>query len=198
MGLENTWLTMVLFMYQCRKLALEVSRAAWNILPWFGTLCSMPNGKAWFFCSSWVWLDLANAYGSVPHALIKFSMEFFHLPGKFMKYVMQYYYSFKMWFTTGQYTTKWPLQPAQCSNLEHVHRNTWKIFTRKAASFEQLEVGIPICMGCTISLILFVMAMETVIRGAKNYGRGVELSPGKHIHTGKLAPYKIRNFALAE
>ncbi len=32
-----------------------------------------------------------------------------------------------------------PIQPAflviPCSNLEHVHRNTWKILTRKAVSF---------------------------------------------------------------
>ena len=34
------------------------------------------------------------------------------------------------------------IQPAflviPCSNLEHVHRNTWKILTRKAVSFEEL------------------------------------------------------------
>ncbi len=33
-----------------------------------------------------------------------------------------------------------PIQPAflvkRSSNLEHLHRNTWKILTRKAASFE--------------------------------------------------------------
>ena len=27
-----------------------------------------------------VWLDLANAYGSVPHQLIEFALDFFHVP----------------------------------------------------------------------------------------------------------------------
>lgn len=27
-----------------------------------------------------VWLDLANAYGSVPHQLINFALNFFHIP----------------------------------------------------------------------------------------------------------------------
>ena len=95
-----------------------------------------------------VWLDLANAYGSVPHALIEFAMEFFHIPVKFRNYVMQYYNTFKMRFTTSEYTTSW----------------------------QDLQVGIP--MGCTISPILFVMAMEVITKGARNYGRGVELIPG--------------------
>ena len=29
-----------------------------------------------------VWLDLANAYGSVPHSCIKFALKFFHIPKK--------------------------------------------------------------------------------------------------------------------
>ena len=29
-----------------------------------------------------IWLDLANAYGAVPHRLIHFSVEFFHVPEK--------------------------------------------------------------------------------------------------------------------
>lgn len=27
-----------------------------------------------------VWLDLENAYGSVPHQLISFALDFFHVP----------------------------------------------------------------------------------------------------------------------
>ena len=74
-----------------------------------------------------IWLDLANAYGSVPHALIKYSLEFFHVPGKLKLYLMQYYDGFRMRFTTRSYKTRW----------------------------QELEVGIP--MGCTISPILFAM-----------------------------------------
>ncbi|XP_072047083.1 uncharacterized protein [Amphiura filiformis] len=37
-----------------------------------------------------VWLDLANAYGSVPHALIEFAMEFMWIPEKVRSFIMQY------------------------------------------------------------------------------------------------------------
>ncbi len=95
-----------------------------------------------------VWLDLANAYGSVPHKLIEFAMEFFYIPQKLINYLMKYYELFQMRFTTTAYTTGW----------------------------QDLQVGIP--MGCTVSPVLFVMAMEIITRGAMNYGRGVEISPG--------------------
>ncbi len=54
-----------------------------------------------------VWLDLANAYGSVPHALIQFAIEFLWVPEKVRNYIMQYYSNFQMRFTTTQYTTSW-------------------------------------------------------------------------------------------
>ena len=50
-----------------------------------------------------IWLDLANAYGSVPHVLIKYSLEFFHVPEKLKLYLMQYYDGFRMRFTTRSY-----------------------------------------------------------------------------------------------
>ena len=52
-----------------------------------------------------VWLDLANAYGSVPHVLIEFAMDFLWIPPKVARFVMQYYQDFKMRFSTQQYTT---------------------------------------------------------------------------------------------
>ena len=39
--------------------------------------------------------------------------------------------------TTNAIQTAFPVKP--CSNLEHVHRNTWKILTRKAASFAWVD-----------------------------------------------------------
>ena len=92
-----------------------------------------------------VWLDLANAYGSVPHALIEFAMEFFWIPEKVRNFIMQYYGDFRMRFSTDQYTTSW----------------------------QKLEVGIP--MGCAISPILFVLAMEVITRAAERAGPGVAL-----------------------
>ena len=98
-----------------------------------------------------VWLDLANAYGSVPHALIEFAMEFMWIPEKVRSFIMQYYSDFRMRFSTTQYTTTW----------------------------QRLEVGIP--MGCTISPILFVLAMEVVIRAAEKAGPGVELGGAEEL-----------------
>ena len=54
-----------------------------------------------------VWLDLANAYGSVPHALIAFAVEFYWIPEKLINYIMQYYSNFQMRFTTKQYISNW-------------------------------------------------------------------------------------------
>ena len=98
-----------------------------------------------------VWLDLANAYGSVPHQLIATSLEFFHVPQKVRSLLKTYYDSFVMRFSVSGYTTSW--QP--------------------------LEMGIP--MGCSISPLLFVLAMEMVLRGAEDAGEGVALAPNQVI-----------------
>ena len=74
-----------------------------------------------------VWLDLANAYGSVPHALIEFATEILWIPEKVRNFIMQYYSDFHMRFTTNQLTTSW----------------------------QSLDVGIP--MGCAIVLFVLAM-----------------------------------------
>ena len=38
-----------------------------------------------------IWLDLANAYGSVPHLLIKLALTKFHIPDKLSDMLMQYF-----------------------------------------------------------------------------------------------------------
>ena len=83
-----------------------------------------------------VWLDLANAYGSVPHAILMKAMDFFYVPVKVKNLMMCYYDKFKMRFTTQTFTTDW-------------HR---------------LEVGI--AAGCTISVIWFIAVMEMILRSA--------------------------------
>ena len=98
-----------------------------------------------------VWLDLANAYGSVPHALIEYAMAFFWIPESVKNYVMKYYEEFQMRFSTGEYTTRWV----------------------------DLEVGIP--MGCTISPILFVLAMEIITKAAERSGPGISFSEGEEL-----------------
>lgn len=81
-----------------------------------------------------VWLDLANAYGSVPHKVLFKAMDHFYIPNKVQKIMKDYYGTFKMRFTTKSFTTSW-------------HR---------------LEVGI--AAGCTISVIWFILVMEMILR----------------------------------
>ena len=90
-----------------------------------------------------VWLDLANAYGSVPHVLIEQAMEFFWIPEPVRAMVRMYYDKFKMRYTTGSFTTEW----------------------------QRLEVGI--AAGCTISVILFVLVMEMILKACKCDGAEV-------------------------
>ncbi len=98
-----------------------------------------------------VWLDLANAYGSVPHKAILAALRHFWVPNKVIDIINLYYNKFQMRFTTRQYTTAW--QP--------------------------LKVGIP--MGCAISPLLFVIAMEMVMRSVSHLARGVALAPNQHL-----------------
>ena len=81
-----------------------------------------------------VWLDLANAYGSVPHELLMKAMDFFYIPKKIKTVMKNYYDNFRMRFTTENFTTDW-------------HR---------------LEIGI--AAGCTISVIWFILVMEMILR----------------------------------
>ena len=96
-------------------------------------------------------LDLANAYnyGSVPHKLIEKAVDFFYVPDRLSNFIMKYYGALQMRFSTFLYTARW--QP--------------------------LEDGIP--MGCSISPLLFVLAMETVLREAKRFAQGVEAADGQ-------------------
>ena len=84
-----------------------------------------------------VWLDLASAYGSVPHVLIEKAMRVCWIPEKVINLTRISHEQFFMRFTTPSYTTNW----------------------------QSLEVGIP--MGCVVSPLLFVMAMELIDRAAK-------------------------------
>ena len=102
-----------------------------------------------------VWLDLANAYGSVPHQMIQLALRMYHVPESIQVMLEDYFSGFRMRFTTSSYTTDWI----------------------------NLEIGI--AMGCTISPILFVMAMEVILKAAEgsagpaNLGDGCYMPPLK-------------------
>ena len=85
-----------------------------------------------------IWLDLANAYGSVPHYLIRMAFDFFNFPSKVGEIIMKYFISAFMKFIFKDYTTKW----------------------------QALEIVIMMC--CVIFPLLFVLALELILRGAVN------------------------------
>ncbi|XP_076155564.1 uncharacterized protein LOC143138951 [Alosa pseudoharengus] len=95
-----------------------------------------------------VWLDLANAYGSMPHSLINKAMEQYHIPDKIRQMINSYLGSFKLRFQTAKFTTTW--QP--------------------------LEKGI--VTGCTVSPILFIMGMNLLITTAAAEAKGPVTAAG--------------------
>ncbi|XP_060082190.1 uncharacterized protein LOC132561508 [Ylistrum balloti] len=98
-----------------------------------------------------VWLDLANAYGSVPHQLIFKALEHYHIPDHIQKIVKSYFSNIRLRFTVREITTSW----------------------------QTLEKGI--VTGCTISVILFVMGMNLIIKAADRETRGPKTSSGVRV-----------------
>ncbi len=98
-----------------------------------------------------IWLDLANAYGSVPHLLIAYGLEFFYIPDNIRTMIMNYFQDMHMCFALKKVTTGW----------------------------QQLEVEI--AMGCSISPILFVAAFEVILIGARQVVGGVRLPAGQRL-----------------
>ncbi len=100
-----------------------------------------------------IFLDLANAFGSVPHNLLWESFNFFHVPSSVTSLVKAYFEDLQLCFTTADFTTSW----------------------------QHIEVGI--MAGCTISPLAFTMAMEVIIRasrwvvGGERTKNGIRLPP---------------------
>ncbi|XP_052236077.1 uncharacterized protein LOC127847893 [Dreissena polymorpha] len=89
-----------------------------------------------------VWLDLANAYGTVPHQVIEFALKHHHVPEHIQSIVRSYYRNINMRFTTKNFTTSWI----------------------------QLQKGI--VTGCTVSVVLFIAAMNLIIKAGDRESRG--------------------------
>lgn len=100
-----------------------------------------------------IWLDLANAYGSVPHQLISYALEFFHMRPCIKNLVSLYFSNLQMCFELQGFMTWW----------------------------QHLEVGI--AMGCAISPILFVAAFEVILIGARQIVGGIKLPSGQRLPT---------------
>ena len=95
-----------------------------------------------------IWIDLANAYGTIPHKLLELTLLRYHVPVKIRELLKHYYTKFKMRFSTGDYTTSW----------------------------QYLEIGI--ITGCTISAIIFAAAVNLLIKSTENMKRGVVSASG--------------------
>ena len=112
---------------------LEHSQMIWN------SILSTKRDKTELLV---IWLDLANAYSSVPHHLIRMALDFFNFPSKVGE-IMKYFNSAYLKFAVKDYTTKWQ------------------------------ALKIDIMIGCDISPLLFVLAMELILRDAANTSKGV-------------------------
>ena len=95
-----------------------------------------------------VWLDLANAYGSIPHQLIKVALQHYHIPDHASKLITSYFSNIHLRFSTESFETDW------------------------------IELQKGIVTGCTISVILFIMGMNLIIKAAERETRGPKTSTG--------------------
>lgn len=95
-----------------------------------------------------LWLDLANTYGSTPHKLVEVTLERHHVPDNIKALIMDYYNNFNLRFTSSTVTSE---------------RN-------------QLEKRI--LTGCTISVMLFALAMNMLVKSAKPECRGPKTKSG--------------------
>ena len=51
-----------------------------------------------------LWLDRANAYGSIPHKLVEEALNQHHIPGKLRDLILDYYNSFSLRVSSGSTT----------------------------------------------------------------------------------------------
>ena len=79
------------------------------------------------------WLDIANAYGSLPHWLILSSLRRAHVPEEMCTLIAEYYSDVKIRFSTKEFTTEW----------------------------QKVEKGI--ITGCMLSVIIFALAISILI-----------------------------------
>ncbi|RXN24418.1 reverse transcriptase [Labeo rohita] len=93
-------------------------------------------------------MPTANAYGSIPHALIHAALDHYLIPQHIKGMIISYFGGIQLRFKTGHFTTQW----------------------------QNLEKGI--VTGCTISPILFIMGMNLIIAAAGKEARGPKMQSG--------------------
>ena len=102
------------------------------------------------------WLDIANAYGSIPHNVISAALEAAHVPEKTRDLIASYYSDVKIRFTTKHFTTEW----------------------------QRLEKGI--ITGCTLSVILFSLTMCWLVESVRDVTKGPCTTSGQRQGNSRL------------
>ena len=103
-----------------------------------------------------VWLDIANAYGTIPHSMIMQSLRKAHVPEEVCELVESYYSDVAIRFTTMNFTTEW----------------------------QKVEQGI--ITGCTLSVILFALAMTLLVASCKKETKGPKTETGQRQENSRL------------
>ena len=96
-----------------------------------------------------VWLDIANAYGSIAHKLLQLALERIHIPEAVRELVTSYYDKVEIRFTTKKFTPNW----------------------------QRVERGI--ITGCTLSVILFALSMTMLLSSTKKEAKGPKTLSGQ-------------------
>ena len=102
------------------------------------------------------WLDIRNAYGSIPHKVIKLALERTHLPPEVINLIGSYYSDVQIRFTTKNFTTNW----------------------------QKVEKGI--ITGCTLSVILFALTMTMIVMSTKKETKGPVVKSGQQQENSRL------------
>ncbi|KAJ3582644.1 hypothetical protein NHX12_000397 [Muraenolepis orangiensis] len=96
-----------------------------------------------------LWLDLENAFGSIPHKLVQFTLTKHHVPSRCRDLIADYYSNFRMRVSSGEIASSW----------------------------HKVEIGI--ITGCTISVTLFSLAMNMLTKSAEPECRGPRTNSGQ-------------------
>ena len=102
------------------------------------------------------WLDIANAYGSIPHDVIMKALQRAHIPDSTRSLIESYYSDVRIRFTTAKFTTEW----------------------------QRVEKGI--ITGCTLSVILFALTMSWLVESVKKATKGPISSSGQRQANSRL------------
>ena len=95
-----------------------------------------------------VWLDLEKAYPNIPHQLINHAMKHYHFPADLSDLVMSHFGRMKMRFSVGKEVTQW----------------------------QKVQKGI--MAGCTVSVVLFITAMNVIIDAVETECKGPTSTSG--------------------